>query len=352
MTTTIPYVRIPPEAFAIARRELTKAQYDVWTYLCEIDLYGDRLRNIPNPAKIAADLGLHERTVTRACDKLEDVGLFKFKINHWQGINTFGSKSEQAKAKLAEKFRNTPNEDSGCCDTFVQNLTGVSKNGHSDPKIDTDVQKMTQRSNFGQDCQNQGSKAASEAGFTPSNNSLITINNSLTNAHEQNLHEPLNERGEEIVDFSEDRQEKNFDRETENVESVEATLKIVQESLNQKGSYKADLEAEGKPESVNKGEDHFSAAPPEKFFKTLRDFVIYEAKADPKINAPEIWADTVIRRNRDDWQAKWEAWEKSRAQTSTYVPPKVEISADPEVRRRAVEEAKKLLPLHMRRNRG
>ena len=358
MTANI-YAKIPAEAIDIAEAHLNKSEFRVWLYLWKVDAFGDKMRVFPSPEKIGEALNLHKRTVTRACDTLEELGIFTYKIQEWQGINHYGSKSDQARDKLAKKFQIETSVVSGCCDSAVQNLTERSNFGQNDPNRDSAVQNLTERSqkctelsNFGQDCQNQGSKVAPEASFTPSNNSLITINNSLTNQGEQNFNETRNEREEEFIDFSGNGEEKNFNQEVEIVESVQATLKIVQESLNQKGSNKADSEREVKPESANNGEDHFSAAPPETFFKNLRDFVIYEAKQDPKINAPEIWADTVIRRNRADWQEKWAAWEKSRAQTTTYTPPKVEISPDPDVRRRAVEEAKKLLPEWMRRNRG
>jgi DNA-binding transcriptional regulator YhcF (GntR family) len=346
MTTTISYVRIPPEAFAIARKELTKAQYDVWTYLCEIDLYGDRLRSMPSPAKIAADLGLHERTVTRATDKLQDVGLFSFEIQEWQGVNHYGVKAEQAKAKLAKKFQDSNIEDSGCCDTFVQNLTSLSNFGQGDPNLDTDVQKMTQRSNFGQDCQNQGSKVALQADSNLSNNSLITINNSLINTG----NEIQNESDETFGNFSEEEEDRKFEQEETNVESVATTLKNVQESLNQNELHKEELKKETKPKSENNVVDHSSAAAP-KVFSNLREFVIYQAKQDPKINSPEIWADTVLRRNPDDWQAKWDAWEKGRSQTTTY-KPEIFVLPDPEAAKKAMEEARKLLPEWMRRNRA
>ena len=200
MTANI-YAKIPAEAIDIAEAHLNKSEFRVWLYLWKVDAFGDKMRVFPSPEKIGEALNLHKRTVTRACDTLEELGLFTFKIQEWQGINHYGSKSDQARDKLAKKFQIETSVVSGCCDSAVQNLTERSNFGQNDPNRDSAVQNLTERSqkctelsNFGQDCQNQGSKVAPEADFTPSNNSLITINNSLTNEGEQNFNETRNER--------------------------------------------------------------------------------------------------------------------------------------------------------------
>jgi len=317
------YAKIPAEAIDIADSKLNKTEYRVWLHLWKIDAYGDRLRVIPAPDQLAKTLNLHKRTITRACDKLEELGLFSFEIKQWQGINHYGSKSEQAKTKFTQKIQVVTEPDSGCCDSSVQNLTELSQIGQDDPNRDSAVQKMTERSNFGQDCQNQGAKVAPEADSNLSNNSLITINNSLINTGEE-IQNEIQESDGTFGNFSEEEADRKFEQKEANVESVAATLKIVQESLNQNDLHKEDLKTEIKPKSENNVVDHPSAAAP-KHFSNLREFVIYQAKQDPKINSPEIWADTVIRRNPDDWRAKWDAWEKQRSQASTYKPPEVAI---------------------------
>lgn len=363
--TAATYAKIPTEALAIARK-LTKSQYDIWTYLWEIDPYGNHKRQLPTPADIAKELGLHERTVTRACDKLQDLGLFEFEIQRWACLNNYGSKSDQAKEKFTKKISNPTSTESGCYDTDVQNLTTRSNFGHSDPKIDTDVQNLTQRSNFGQDCQNQDSEDAPQGAFTPSHKDINKdINKSLINPLITGVND-FSEREEEDL---ENCDQENLDQENSEEEFLreeilqEAKITDSENAENQIQKFEKPIKKGRQAEThqlqtqnsirettlniQNLEVDHSSAAAP-RFFANLLEFVTYEAKADPKINAPEIWADTVIRRNPEVWQEKWDTWEKSRTQTVTGLPEKVEI--DFEASKRALEEARKLLPPHLRRH--
>ena len=232
MTTNI-YARIPAEAIDIAEANLNKSEFRVWLYLWKVDAFGDKMRVFPSPEKIGEALNLHKRTVSRACDTLEDLGLFTFQVQQWRGINHYGSKSEQAKAKFTQKIQVVPDPDSGCCDSAVQ--------------------KMTERSNFGQDCQNQGSKVAPEADSNLSNNSLINTGNEIQNETQ--------ERDETFGNFSEEADRK-FEQEETTVESVATTLKIVQESFNQNDPHKEDSKTETNLKSENNAVDHPSAAAP------------------------------------------------------------------------------------------
>jgi DNA-binding MarR family transcriptional regulator len=88
------YVRIPTEALHLVRdRKLTATQLGLWLYLVELDNYGDRLRPLPTPGDIAIVLGVDARTVERAAQRLQDLGLFEFRINAWRGRNPHGVKA-------------------------------------------------------------------------------------------------------------------------------------------------------------------------------------------------------------------------------------------------------------------
>ncbi len=335
----ITYAKIPTEALAIAR-QLTRSQFAVWTYLWEIDPFGNRLCDIPNPESIAQALGIHERTITRATERLEELNLFTFRINSWQAKNLFGTKAQKAENLIAKKISIEQPDDLACCDKTIPNLTTRSKSGSNDPNLDQTIQKMTTRSEIGSDCQNQGSKIASEADSSSSHYYSLPIQDPLIS-----IQDDFQKKGEEESLKNSDQEKAGKE---ENVESIQATLKIVQKSLNQNDPQNQNLKTEDKPESVDKVEDHSSAAPP-RFFAKLLDFVIYQAKQDPKILSPETWARTCLSRNFDEWCAKWDTWEKSRAQTTTHKPEAIDIPTDLEERRRITKDARKHLPEWMRR---
>ena len=364
----ISYARIPTEAIDIAEANLNKSEFRIWLYLWKVDAFGDKMRVFPTPEKIGEALNLHTRTVARACDKLEDVGLFKFKIKEWQGINSYGSKSEQAKKKLSEKIQTGANTNSGCCDSAVQKMTERSNFGQTDPNRDSAVQKMTERSKIGSFCQNQGSKVASEETFTPSNNS---INNSINNSSLINsLIKPPNnfEREERLGNLDQENSEEEFLRDEVLQETDEMPVAINSENAesgNKQIEKPVKPQRQAEPENLhsqnsnreatlniqNLEDGQGSAAAPSHFFANLSEFVIHEAKEDPAIKSPEIWARTCLKRNPEEWQAKWDKWERDRAITTTY-KPEVFTPPDPEVARRAIEEARRLLPEWMRRNCG
>lgn len=377
----ITYAKIPTEALAIAR-QLTRSQFAVWTYLWEIDPFGNRLCDIPNPETIAKALGIHERTITRATERLEELNLFTFKINSWQAKNLFGTKAQKAENLITKKISIEQPDDLACCDKTIQDLTTRSKFGSNDPNLDQTIQKMTTRSQIGSDCQNRGSEIASEADSRGSHYYSLPI------------HDPLINIQEDFQKIREEETANNFQKKEETVEDIKTILKTVKpnlrsekckdeeffqedfsekaqitEAINSENSEDANLETNSESQNKQKTNnlhpqnpnreatlnnqnlevDQSSAAAPVKFFKNLREFVISEAKRDTAIKSPEIWANACLNRNPEEWQAKWDAWEKARSstQTTTYTPPTVEISADPEVRRKATEAARKNLPAWM-----
>ena len=377
------YAKIPTQALAIARK-LTKAQYDIWTYLWEIDPFGNFKRQLPTPSEIAEELGLHERTVTRACDKLQDLGLFDFEIQRWSCINNYGSKSEQAKEKFTKKINTPPSEDSRCYDTNVQTMTTVSNFGQACQKSDTVVQNLTQRSNFGQACQNRGSEDALKEALPPSHKDINKdINKSLIKSLINDPNNFQKQRGENLENFDQENSDREISQvqnsDQENSEEEFLREEVLQETdempvaINSENSESESKQIEkpvkpqrqAEPENLhnqnsnreatsniqNLEDGQGSAAAPSRFFANLSEFVIHEAKQDPAIKSPEIWANTCLRRNPEEWQAKWDKWEKQRAITTTY-KPEVFTPPDPEVARRAIEEARRLLPEWMRRNCG
>lgn len=111
------------------KAKLTSADWCVWTYLQMLDPYGDRLKETPNPEEIAKAVGLSEKQVKRSTHKLEEMGLWEFKIIEMKSRNLATVKSRQ-----------------NCLDKVVHSQTKLSESGQSCPQPDKVVPKKTKLS--------------------------------------------------------------------------------------------------------------------------------------------------------------------------------------------------------------
>ncbi|WP_055075288.1 helix-turn-helix domain-containing protein [Pseudanabaena sp. 'Roaring Creek'] len=305
------HLRLTNEQFLYLHHTLKDAQFRVYLFLSTLNPFSDSHIEV-DTAVISEHLGLHRRTVQSALHELSKLDLIqvsKFKLR------VFAPKSNDKSSDL-------------------QTRQGESRDRQGESR-DRQGESRDRQGESRDRRQLPESLPSADSG---SSQTIQTIQ-TLSNCTRENLRE------ESFENFDQENPENE-----KNVESVEQALKIVQENLKTT-SEPTEIPNETTPESANSGVDrNYAGPPPEKFFKTLRDFVIYEAKQDPKINSPEIWANTCLARNPEEWQAKWDAWERSRNQTAIGLPEKVEI--DFEKSKKAMEEARKLLPAWMRRDRG
>ena len=272
--TAVTYAKIPIEALARAR-DLTKCQYQIWLYLWECDPFGNSWKHLPTPKQIAAALGMTDRTAKVACARLEELGLFNFRITKWEGKNLFGAKVAESIGCSAPFFQNRKNDDI--------KLHEFSKNG-----------KMTTSN-----CTNFPNRPPEPAPVKASE-SLININksnNDLIKGDDGNL---VQEGGLEKSDHPHTQK--------------------VRKPLNHQG-----LDQETQTTHTEPRDDQNT---PPRHFASLKDFVIYSVKRNSKINNPVVYAEQCLLKNRDDWLTQWYRWENSRHQTSTHNPPPPQMSPE------------------------
>ena len=310
------HLRLTNEQFLYLRHTLTKSQFDTYLFLSTLNPFADRQLEI-DTAVIAEHLGITRRTVQNSLSRLNKLGLINWQVTR--------SKVQVLPPKSGEK--NVKND--------------VAEFRQSVPEFRHSVAEFRQSVvQFRQDIPEPALANDSETSQTIN---TIHTNQTLSNCARENLGE------ERVENFENSDQENSGNSESEkNVESLKDTLRGVQEKLQNLPESSPNQDA-NKPESANNEVDQGSAAAPPRFFANLSEFVIYEAKQDPAIKSPEIWANACLRRNPEEWQAKWEKWERDRITTTTY-KPEVFTPPDPDVARRAIEEARKLLPAWMRRD--
>src|SRR6476469_8430049 len=74
---------------------LTGAEMKLWLYLQKIDRYGDKWKDLPSPQEFAIRLGLSRRTVEKAAARLDELGLYTFRVGSWQGANSSAARAQQ-----------------------------------------------------------------------------------------------------------------------------------------------------------------------------------------------------------------------------------------------------------------
>jgi hypothetical protein len=89
--------------------ELTKTDHRLFWYLFKLERLGDRFVDLPSQSEIALALGVTRQTINQSQAKLQELGLWDFKITGWKALNlvgpnsyTISEKTESATASLAE----------------------------------------------------------------------------------------------------------------------------------------------------------------------------------------------------------------------------------------------------------
>ena len=88
---------------------LTGSQWRLWTYLSYLDPFADETRDgekiyhtLPSPIEIARQIGSHHKTVMKDLHRLQELGLYDFRVTGLEGYN---STAKRAKAE-AQRLKN------------------------------------------------------------------------------------------------------------------------------------------------------------------------------------------------------------------------------------------------------
>lgn len=88
---------------------ITGTQARLWLYLLMIDRFADRTldgdriyHDIPSPVEIALKIGASPRTVEKDMLRLQQMGLYEFRVKEWQGYNLTQQKAREASEELKQ----------------------------------------------------------------------------------------------------------------------------------------------------------------------------------------------------------------------------------------------------------
>lgn len=89
--------------------ELTKTDHRLFWYLFKLERLGDCFVDLPSQSEIALALGVSRQSINQSQAKLQELGLWDFKISGWKALNlagpsfyTVSEETESATASLAE----------------------------------------------------------------------------------------------------------------------------------------------------------------------------------------------------------------------------------------------------------
>ncbi|WP_414590160.1 hypothetical protein, partial [Scytonema sp. PCC 10023] len=80
----------------LASDQLTKTDHRLFWYLFKLERWGDRFVELPSQTEIALELGVRRETINQSQARLQNLGLFDFKIIKWQVKNLVGCRSTKS----------------------------------------------------------------------------------------------------------------------------------------------------------------------------------------------------------------------------------------------------------------
>ncbi len=175
-------VQIPGALVDVAIvNKLTAAEWSLWLYLQRINPFADFTkdnepiyRDIPSPSKLAVILGRDRKTIERAGQRLNELGLYRIRPKSWEGFNATAHESKRLLAELRTKKSHTEvlNSSDGNSESYYppkkppteaifgnnKNSGGyltpsgvkMSQNGQNNPKWGKNVQSGVKKSQDGQ----------------------------------------------------------------------------------------------------------------------------------------------------------------------------------------------------------
>lgn len=134
--------------------ELTESERRVFWYLFKLDRYGSRFVDLPSQKEMAIALNLSTRSIRRAIIKLEEMGLFDFKIFRWQGRNLAGYYNRETPREISRETPQEPpvimdkivqlqaNDLTNCCEMSAA-MTELSTITHANPCVESVSDSLT-----------------------------------------------------------------------------------------------------------------------------------------------------------------------------------------------------------------
>jgi hypothetical protein len=90
------FYQVPKEmALKAIHARLTAADWALWTYVQVFDPHGDRMKQLPEIAKIAQTIGVSERQLQRSLAKLKKLELYDWEPVVIRGQNLAGKKAKE-----------------------------------------------------------------------------------------------------------------------------------------------------------------------------------------------------------------------------------------------------------------
>lgn len=244
------FYQITPEiAQALRKANLTASEWKIWSYLIEIDPWGDRYEKVETLAVMSA-CGVSKATFYRAIAKFQEAKIFDFQDNGFNIRNLHGIHSRNS-AKSVSKMRQTsPISESQFCGTTL--------------KIAKPVSKLRQLS---QNCENQSSKVA------------LSKDSGTPQIYSEDPEDP--DRSEDFAN-------------AENLGLAKQTLTNLARPQN------CDLRLDREDELTNTHEEVVTAINGDSCRRKLEDFILRSLQVSPQNRAAYF-----ARFKPEDWQ-KWE----------------------------------------------
>ncbi|MBE9020239.1 hypothetical protein IQ272_29730, partial [Chroococcidiopsidales cyanobacterium LEGE 13417] len=146
------FYQVPKEmALKAIHARLTAADWALWTYVQVFDPHGDRMKQLPEIAKIAQTIGVSERQIQRSLAKLKQLELYDWEPVVIRGQNLAGKKAKE----LTKQKREAKSSDES-------KTTKLSQPGQSCRNQDKVVTTRTKLSQPGQSCQDRAPKPPSD----------------------------------------------------------------------------------------------------------------------------------------------------------------------------------------------
>ena len=273
------YQVTPNVAKALRKANLTASEWKIWSYLVEIDPWGDRYEEVETMA-VMSSCNVSKATYYRAIGKFQDEKIFDFQDKGFNVRNLHGVRSLRNEKTVSELRQTAKNSESQNCENSL--------------RIETKVSEMRQLS---QDCENRGSKTA-------------LSNESGSPQISSDYSEDLKDRSDDFVFF-------------ENADSENSQIVITSENPNLDDADKCDLKTDDESKDRISPVKVINPIAGDSPRRALEDFILKSMSFSPRDRTAYF-----ARFTPTDWE-KWEVKFKPPTLpiigTNIFVPEVVEI---------------------------
>ncbi|MFE4108393.1 hypothetical protein [Almyronema epifaneia] len=92
-------------AWKLRQADLTRSEWELWSYLVTLDPFGDRYNQLPALVEVLAAVDISKATFYRAIAKLQEHGLFDFQVADVKFRNLLGRENSLKNATPISKMR-------------------------------------------------------------------------------------------------------------------------------------------------------------------------------------------------------------------------------------------------------